>query len=203
MKRIFDNFPALTEAQRESFLALEPLYRGWNSRINVVSRRDIDNLPLHHILHSLAIAKAAPFAPGDKVLDLGTGGGFPGIPLAILFPEVNFTLCDSVGKKITVASSVAAELGLKNVECRNARAEELAGGFDHVVSRAVAPLDTLCGWVRGKYSGRLIVLKGGDLDDEILRCSSRYGIPRGRITVVPVKLWFDDPYFEEKHVVII
>ena len=134
MKTLEKYFPGLTPRQEERFAALDALYRDWNSKINVISRKDIDSLYLHHVLHSLAIAKAVVFKAGDTVLDVGTGGGFPGIPLAILFPEAKFTLCDSIGKKIKVASAVAEALNLENVECVNARVETLPGQYDYIVS---------------------------------------------------------------------
>ena len=165
----------LTDRQAEQFAQLDVLYRDWNSKINVISRKDIDNLYEHHVLHSLAIAKWIPFMPGTTIMDVGTGGGFPGIPLAILFPECQFLLIDSIGKKIKVASEIAQALGLTNVTCKQERAEEEKQKFDFVVSRAVMPLPDLVKLVRKNISNKhknavpngLIVLKGGDLKAEL------------------------------------
>ena len=165
-------FPNLTETQREQFTALYDLYLDWNSKINVISRKDITNLYEHHVLHSLGIAKYTQFAPGTTIMDLGTGGGFPGIPLAILFPEVKFHLVDSIGKKVRVASEIATAIGLKNVTFRHCRAEEEKQKFDYVVSRAVMPLTDLLKIIRKNISTEqrnalpngLICLKGGELE---------------------------------------
>ena len=158
-------FPALTEDQLAKFAAMEELYRTWNAQINVISRKDMEpeQFRLHHILHSLAIAKLIEFPAGCTVLDVGTGGGFPGIPLAVLFPEVRFTLCDSIGKKVKVAQAVADGLQLGNVTCVNARAEALPETYDFVVSRAVTDLATFYPWVKGKFRYAVFYLKGGDL----------------------------------------
>ena len=194
----------LTPLQKERFDALEPLYREWNSRINVISRKDIDNLYSHHVLHSLSIAEylkvkglEESFSTAD-ILDLGTGGGFPGIPLAILYENARFTLCDSVGKKTIVASAVAESLGLQNVKVVNARAESLGERFDYVVSRAVASLPELYGWVKGRFSERLLCLKGGDIAEEVATLMGRYHLPKGSVTVWPVSTCLEDPYFEGK-----
>ena len=203
MEALTDFFPALTPEQQAQFAAMEDLYREWNARINVISRKDMDNLRTHHILHSLSIAKVIDFPAGSTVLDVGTGGGFPGIPLAVLFPHVRFTLCDSVGKKIKVARAVADGLALPNVECVNARAEQLKGPYDFVVSRAVTDLTTFWPWVRGKFRGAVLYLKGGDLKDEIAACAKRYHIDPGKFLEVRISNWFDDPWFEEKKIVII
>ena len=165
----------LTDRQAEQFAQLDALYRDWNSKINVISRKDIDNLYEHHVLHSLAIAKLLPFMPGTTIMDVGTGGGFPGIPLAIMFPECQFLLIDSIGKKIKVTSEVAQALGLTNVVCKQERAEEEKQKFEFVVSRAVMPLPDLVKLVRKNISNKhknavpngLIVLKGGDLKAEL------------------------------------
>lgn len=165
----------LTETQERQFAALGGLYPEWNAKINVISRKDIDNLYDHHILHSMAIAKVINFQPGSTVMDIGTGGGFPGIPLAILFPEVHFTLIDSIGKKIRVAQEVATAIGLKNVEIKQLRAEEEKGKYDFIVSRAVMPLGDLKKLIQKNISKNqknampngLIVLKGGELQAEI------------------------------------
>ena len=172
---IISDYFQLTDTQEQQFAALDVLYRDWNSKINVISRKDIDNLYEHHVLHSLAIAKVLPFQPHTEILDVGTGGGFPGIPLAILFPECRFTLIDSIGKKIKVAQEVAKAVGLTNVECIQERAEEEKRKFDFVVSRAVMPLPDLVRLVQKNVSNKqrnavpngLVVLKGGDLRDEL------------------------------------
>ena len=203
METLTKYFPALTPQQQAQFDTMEQLYRDWNARINVISRKDMDQLRTHHILHSLAIAKLVDFRPGSTVLDLGTGGGFPGMPLAVLFPESRFVLCDSVGKKIKVAQAVAEGLALSNVRCVNARAESLPGRFDYVVSRAVTDLATFYPWVKGKYAKAVCYLKGGDLEAEIADCVRRCRVDRGKFYVASVSDWFDDPWFEEKKIVII
>ncbi|MBR3074494.1 MAG: 16S rRNA (guanine(527)-N(7))-methyltransferase RsmG [Bacteroidales bacterium] len=186
--------------------ALE-LYREWNTKINVVSRKDIDNLYGHHILHSLAIARylglhyPAQVMEGAKVLDLGTGGGFPGIPLAFEYPEAAFTLCDSVGKKLKVARAVADGMGLKNVECVNSRVEDLPGSFDWVVTRAVASLDKLYPWVAGRFRRSILCLKGGDVLAEIAELGRKCGVAPGRVRVWSIEDWLKDEYFKEKFVI--
>ena len=203
MLQLTDCFPALTDGQKACFSAMEELYREWNARINVISRKDMDNLLAHHILHSLAIAKVIEFPAGSTVLDVGTGGGFPGIPLAVLFPETRFTLCDSIGKKIKVAQAVADGLRLENVTCVNARAESLPGRFDYVVSRAVTDLATFYPWINGKFRNAVFYLKGGDLDEEIARCARQCRIDPARFYQAKISNWFSDPWFEEKKIVII
>ena len=203
METIDKYFPGLTPLQKERFASLGPLYRDWNARINVISRKDIDNLYVHHVLHSLAIAKAVQFVPGSTVLDVGTGGGFPGIPLAILFPENRFTLCDSIGKKIKVASSIAAELGLDNVECVNARVETLPGNYDYIVSRAVTNMADFYGWIKGRFRLQVICLKGGDVEQEMAQCFSRHRLNPAKVTVCDIPMWFSEEYFEGKKMVII
>ena len=182
------------------------LYREWNERINVVSRKDIDALYEHHILHSLAIAEYVNrFYPGGfdgaRILDLGTGGGFPGIPLATEFPAAHFTLCDSIGKKIKVAQAVADGLGLQNVTCVNARAESLAGPFDWVVSRAVTSLDNFYPWVKGKFRRSILYLKGGDVNAEISELTRKCRVEPGKIRTWRVDEWLKDEYFAEKFVI--
>ncbi|MRI01479.1 16S rRNA (guanine(527)-N(7))-methyltransferase RsmG [Kriegella sp. EG-1] len=172
---VYKYFPDLTEEQRQQFQLLETLYQDWNQKINVVSRKDIDELYLRHVLHSLAIAKFQKFKDESKVLDVGTGGGFPGIPLAILFPKVKFTLVDSIGKKIKVVEEVVAGLNLTNVMPINSRVEELNGQFDFIISRAVAAMPTFTHWVKGKIKKEsqherrngILYLKGGDLTTEL------------------------------------
>lgn len=172
---ILKYFPKLDKEQRRQFGLLEELYQDWNKKINVVSRKDIDELYLRHVLHSLGIAKIQPFNEGAEVLDVGTGGGFPGIPLAILFPETQFTLVDAIGKKIRVVNEVVAGLGLRNVTTYHARVEELEGQFDFIVSRAVAAMPTFVHWTKGKLKktssherkNGILYLKGGDLTEEL------------------------------------
>ncbi len=195
-------FPDITVRQREQFAALPGLYGEWNDKINVVSRKDIDNLMSHHVLHSLAIAKVMPFKSMARVMDVGTGGGFPGIPLAILFPDVQFVLVDSIGKKIKVVSDVAQQLGLKNVTALHTRAEQVEGRFDFVVSRAVTNLSDFTKWVRGKFStvefhplrNGILYLKGGDLTEELKPFAKK-------VTVYDIDKYFDDPFFETKKVI--
>lgn len=177
------------------------LYKEWNGKINVISRKDIDNIYDHHIRHSLAIGHYHPFAPGETVLDVGTGGGFPGIPLAICFPETSFTLCDSIGKKIKVASAVAEGLGLKNVTCINARAESIPGQFDYVVSRAVTTLENFYPWVKDKFRKNIFYLKGGDVNEEIAVLMQRFHLKKGSVKTWRVDSWLSDEYFSEKFVI--
>ena len=177
------------------------LWTEWNDKINVVSRKDIENLYEHHILHSLAIAEYKGFKAGETVLDVGCGGGFPGIPLAMVFPEVQFTLCDSIGKKIKVAQAVADGLGLKNVRCVNARAESLAEQFDWIVSRAVTSLDNFYPWVKGRYTGSIFYLKGGDVAEEIAVMMGRNRMQKGSVHTWPVTRWLDDEYYDGKFVI--
>ena len=200
-------FPWLTPEMEERFAALDGLYREWNARINVISRKDMDGLYDHHVLHSLAIARYLQLQQrllpeGSEVLDLGTGGGFPGIPLAILFPGAQFTLCDSVGKKIIVADAVAKSLGLNNVTTVNARVESLGKTFDYVVSRAVATLEDLYPWVKDRYRESILLLKGGDsLAEELARAQARYRLPKNAVATWPVSAWLPGEWFEGKFVV--
>ena len=197
-------FPELTPAQQAKFAALQPLYESWNNRINVISRKDIEHLAVHHVLHSLAIARFARFVAGTRVIDIGTGGGFPGIPLAIFFPEVQFLLVDSIGKKVTVASAIAEELKLENVETRKARAEELMEPADFVVSRAVSTLSDLVKWSRpliqhtqrNPVANGLICLKGGDLGEEIR-------VARVKVSLVELPDYFAGEYFQAKKLVYV
>ena len=176
MEQLLKYFPHLTAVQKSQFEALYGLYTDWNEKINVISRKDIENLYEHHVIHSLAIAEIIHFQPGTTILDVGTGGGFPGIPLAILFPESNFVLIDSIGKKIKVGTEVATAIGLKNIELKHLRVQDEKGKFDFVVSRAVMPLDDLVKLVKKNISKKqknalpngLICLKGGELQHEIL-----------------------------------
>ena len=196
-------FPNLTEEQKKQFEALDALYRDWNSKINVISRKDIDNLYEHHVLHSLAIAKAIHFRPGTEILDFGCGGGFPGIPLAVIFPHADFTLCDSIGKKIIVATEVSKGLELNNVKTVNARAESLPETFDFIVSRAVTSLENFMPWVKGKYSEGILYLKGGDLAEEISNAMAKYRMRKGSVHIWPISDWTSDPFFETKQVIFI
>jgi 16S rRNA (guanine527-N7)-methyltransferase len=206
MESILRFFPDLTDRQKTQFQQLGPLYREWNEKINVISRKDIDNLYEHHILHALAIAKVVSFKPGARVLDLGTGGGFPGIPLAILFPDTSFTLIDGTRKKITVVQEIAEAVGLENVTARHIRAEELKGQFDFVVSRAVARLEKLVPWsfrlIKEKQQhglpNGLLALKGGNMKEEIK------ALGRGSyVEEFPLTDFFDVPYFAEKSIVYV
>lgn len=207
MEVILKYFPNINEEQKRQFGMLGQLYFEWNEQINVISRKDIDNLYLHHVLHSLAIAKFIKFKPESSILDLGTGGGFPGIPLAILFPECNFLLVDSIGKKLKVVNEVAAALGLINVKTAHKRVEELKQvKFDFVVTRAVATVDKLFFWSRKSISGKhinalpngIIALKGGNLKEEMKL------LPKGEYyEITPLSEYFDEAYFLEKSLLYI
>ena len=208
-------FPGLTGEQIDLFRRMEPLYRDWNSRINVISRKDIDGFYEHHVLHSLAIAsywlregilssghsERSEGSPALSVLDVGTGGGFPGIPLAVMFPGLDFTLCDSVGKKTIVAKAVAESLGLPNVTVVNARAESLPGKFDFVVSRAVTTLDNFYPWVRDSFRYSIFYLKGGDVNEEIAQLMGRNRLKKGSVRTWRVDNWLQSEYFQEKFVI--
>lgn len=187
------------------FAGAVALWTEWNRKINVISRKDMENVFTHHVLHSLAIAEYLSvqglLPDSGTVLDLGTGGGFPGIPLAMVMPGVDFTLCDSIGKKIKVAQAVADGLDLKNVRCVNARAETITGPFDWIVSRAVTSLDNFYPWVRGKFTKGILYLKGGDVNPEISEMCRHYKVDPSKITVWPVQEWIDDDYFKEKFVI--
>ena len=204
MEIILKYFPDLTEEQRRQFAALYDLYIDWNAKINVISRKDIENLYEHHVLHSLGIAKIINFRPGTSIMDLGTGGGFPGIPLAILFPEVKFHLVDSIGKKVRVATEVANAIGLKNVTFRPARAEEEKQLFDFVVSRAVMPLGDLIKIIKKNISPRqqnalpngLICLKGGELEHEAMPF-------KNKTTLHSLSEDFEEEFFQTKKVVYV
>lgn len=194
-------FPDLTEDQKIKFKNLKDLYKDWNLKINVVSRKDIDELYLRHVLHSLGIAKVQNFKAGASILDVGTGGGFPGVPLAILFPETTFRLVDSIGKKIKVVNEVVEGLNLKNVTSTNARVEEIDGYFDFIVSRAVAAMPTFVHWTRGKIAKEskhelkngILYLKGGDLAEELSE------FPKAQ--VYDLKNFFEEEFFDTKKVV--
>lgn len=197
MDIILKYFPELTARQKEQFEMLLPLYTQWNAKINVISRKDIDQLYLHHVLHSLAIAKADMIRDGEHILDVGCGGGFPGIPLAILFPNTHFTMVDSIGKKILVVTEVAAALGLTNVTPCNARVETLPdNNFDWVISRAVTDLKTFVGWTWRKTIHGILYLKGGDLSQEIKQAN----VPSAQLAISE---WFTEDFFETKKVIIL
>lgn len=198
MESIQKHFPEMTDMQLRQYEALGPLYAEWNSKINVISRKDIDNLYTHHVLHSLAIAKYVQFRPAEVVLDAGTGGGFPGLPLAVLFPETQFILADSVNKKLTVIAAIAEEIGLQNITTKHTRVEELSGPFDYVVSRAVTRLNEMWQWVEKSIAvdstsvvqNGLIYLKGGDISAEIPNNCS--------IQQIPITNLINEPYFIDK-----
>ncbi len=206
---IFKYFPNLTVEQKDRFTRLYPLYKEWNNAINVISRKDIDNIYLHHILHSLAIARYINIPHGARVLDVGTGGGFPGIPLSIFFPDVHFTLCDSIQKKIKVVTEVKEALSLNNVYPFRGRAEEINGKFDFVVSRAVTELTNFLPWVWNKIEQAnpnnphrgVIYLKGGDLNTEINEACKKNGINMNLVFTKNISDWFNEPFFEEKKIV--
>ena len=197
-------FPNLDSEQIRQFEALEGLYQIWNAQINVISRKDTDHFYERHVLHSLAIAKIVQFLPGSSVLDIGTGGGFPGIPLAILFPEVQFHLVDSIGKKIKVVQEVAANLGLQNVQASHARAETIKDRYDFIVSRAVTQMPVFLTWVKGKsakknlhnFKNGVLYLKGGDLSEEL--AGLRYPVKE-----FPIADFFKEEFFETKKVVYV
>lgn len=204
MEEILKYFTYLTDKQKQQFAALFDLYKDWNEKINVISRKDIDNLYLHHVLHSLAIAKAVSFRPGTRILDFGTGGGFPGIPLAILFPETQFKMIDGTGKKIRVVNEVATAIGLENVEAVHLRGEEEKGKYDFVVSRAVMPLPDLMKIVkknigkeqRNSLPNGVICLKGGNVEGEMR--------PFKKIAeATEITNWFDEDWFKEKFIIYV
>ncbi len=202
MQQILKAFPSLTTTQIEQFQALMPLYREWNDKINVISRKDIDNLYTHHVLHSLAIAQYIRWKPGTQILDFGTGGGFPGIPLAIMFPECHFKMIDGTGKKIKVVNAVAQAIGLKNVEAVHLRGEEEKGKYDFIVSRAVMPLPDLVKIIRKNIATQqhnalpngLICLKGGNLSAETQPF-------KNRVQLTPIAQWFADEWFNDKQLI--
>ena len=201
MEDLLQYFNNLSSVQIEQFSKLEDLYKNWNSKINVVSRKDIDELTIRHVLHSLGIAKVQEFKPNSNILDIGTGGGFPGIPLAIMFPESNFYLVDSIGKKIKVVQEIANELGLKNVKAEHIRAEEVKGRFDFIVSRAVTRMDDFVKWTRKKIAKKqnhelkngILYLKGGDLKEEL------QNFPKA--TIYNLSDYFTEDFFQTKKVV--
>ena len=201
MEEILRYFPNLSDRQKQQFESLAGLYQEWNARINVISRRDMDFFYPHHVLHSLGIAKVQEFLPGTQILDVGTGGGFPAVPLAILFPEVKFTAVDSIGKKIRVVENISQALELKNLTAINARVENIEGEFDFIVSRAVAAMPEFVGWVRSKIAKKslhsrrngILYLKGGDLSLELKN------YPTAQI--FPLSDYFESEFFQTKKVV--
>jgi 16S rRNA (guanine527-N7)-methyltransferase len=198
------HFPEITETQLDQLDRLKDLYEEWNSQINVISRKDIENFNERHVLHSLGIAKVASFVDGTKILDIGTGGGFPGIPLAIMFPNVDFHLVDSIGKKIKVVNEVVEALGLTNVKTDHERAENIKGQYDFVVSRAVTRMNKFMPWVKGKFHGTnqnvlfngILYLKGGDIHEELSEVNSKH-FP----TLYELSKFYDGEFFETKKVV--
>ena len=207
MEELIYKYFNVTAEQREQISKLYPLYREWNQKINVISRKDIDLLYEHHVLHSLAILKFAESAGIDlgrcNIMDVGTGGGFPGIPLAIMLPNSNFTLVDSVGKKIKVVESIAASLGLKNVTALNMRAEAVKGRFNYIVSRAVTDLQNFLPWVKGRYERGIIYLKGGEITAELDNALKKSKIPERNLFVKNISEWFNEEFFNQKKVIYI
>lgn len=201
MELILKYFPDLTPNQIQQFASLEELYKDWNSKINVISRKDIEELYLKHVLHSLAIAKFVKFKPGSRILDVGTGGGFPGVPLAIMFPETDFLLVDSIGKKLKVIDAVANALDLQNVKTQHVRAENIKKEFDFVLSRAVTTMPIFVGWVKGRFRKKqineikngIIYLKGGDLTGELDNYKT--------VKVTDISNYFEEEFFETKKIV--
>ncbi|MFT4736838.1 MAG: 16S rRNA (guanine527-N7)-methyltransferase [Paraglaciecola sp.] len=201
---IFEHFPELTPYQQQQFAQLGDLYNEWNEKINVISRKDIETLYERHVLHSMAIAKYIQFLPGSKVLDIGTGGGFPGIPLAILFPDTSFTLVDSIGKKIKVVEEISNDLSLKNIVAVHERAEKITGTFDFVLTRAVARSKNIWNWCHDKIApisnhrrtNGIIALKGGDLKDELAELGRKH-------QRVKISSYFPQPFFETKEIIYI
>ena len=207
-------FPEITTLQREQFKSLPNLYKEWNSKINVISRRDIENVMIHHVLHSLSIAKVIAFSPNTHILDVGTGGGFPGIPLAIMFPQTNFSLIDSIGKKILVASEISKAIGLNNVDFAHRNAIDEKGMYDYVITRAVMPAADLVKMTyknissesRNSLTNGIITLKGGNLKEELENCKINCLDRKANITIGKIEKWeiqdfFSEDYFEEKYVI--
>lgn len=204
MSNIIEKYFNLSLQQREQFAQLGPLYAEWNEKINVISRKDVENLYVNHILHSLGIAKVVTFQKGSEVLDVGTGGGFPGVPLAILFPDTQFHLVDSIGKKITVVKEVSNAIGLKNIEAEQVRAEDIKRKYDFIVSRAVTRMKEFYGWVRNKSKAKslhsldngILYLKGGDLDEEMNELKKPY-------SQYDLTDFFQEEFFETKKVIFV
>ena len=202
MEFVLKYFDGLSDLQKKQFEQLTGLYREWNEKINVISRKDIDELEIHHVLHALAIAKVISFKPGTKIMDVGTGGGFPGIPLAILFPETEFFLVDSIGKKIRVVQEIVAALGLRNVRAEQIRVEQVKEKFDFIVSRAVTAFPAFLGWTRNRIGNKsfndlpngILYLKGGDFEEEIQKYKEK-------ISVYSIPDFFSEDYFETKKII--
>ncbi|MFN6036890.1 MAG: 16S rRNA (guanine(527)-N(7))-methyltransferase RsmG, partial [Bacteroidota bacterium] len=201
-EKILKYFPNLSDDQKNKIKSLEDIYKFWNAQINVISRKDFDEFYLRHVLHSLSIAMKFKFTPGTKIMDLGTGGGFPGIPLAIFYPDVHFLLTDSIGKKIKVVNEVAASLNLQNLTAAHSRSEDIKEKFDFIVTRAVAEFDQLIKWTRNKFSKEeknsnlngLICLKGGDLEQEL----SNY---KSKVEIHNITDFFEETFFETKKII--
>lgn len=209
-KLIEKYFPSLEQDKKNNLIKMIPLYKEWNQKINVISRKDMENIHIHHILHSMSIALHTNFPKGSKVLDVGTGGGFPGIPLSVMFPETHFYLCDSRSKKIHVVEEIAKQLQLDNITTIHARAEEIEMKFDYVVSRAVTDLSNFIPWIWNKIKPSknentrgIIYLKGGNLEEEILTASKTCRIDSDRFSTMNIAQWFEEDWFQSKRILFI
>ncbi len=200
---IYKYFPNLSQKQIAQIEKLKDVYTEWNSKINVISRKDIDSIYIHHILHSLAIAKFIQFEKGTKIIDVGTGGGFPGVPLAILFPDCEFTLCDSIAKKLKVVDAVCSELNINNVTTLWGRVESSKENYDYVVSRAVTELKNFMPWVKDRYKKGIIYLKGGDLEQELKDAITECKLNENKLKGVNISDFYDEDFFETKKIIFI